>query len=59
MGKDLAPWPQHAQVPKLFREGLSDDECHDAINAVAKCFADARDKAFATVANVLMPYVPT
>ena len=50
--------PVFSPMPRLFREDLSDGERRDAINAMAKSFADARDKAFATIGRFVSNFDP-
>ncbi len=45
-------------MPRLFREDLSDDERRDAINAMAKSFGNARDKAFTTIGRFVSNFDP-
>ena len=50
--------PVFATMPGLFREDLSYSERRDAINAMAMSFADARDKAFATIERFVSNFDP-
>lgn len=50
--------PILSPMPRLLREDLSDDERRDAINAMAKSFGNARDKAFATIGRFVSNFDP-
>lgn len=50
--------PVFSPMPRLFRKDLSDGERRDAINAMAKSFADVRDKAFATIGRFVSNFDP-
>ena len=45
-------------MPRLFRDDLTDDERREAIEAMAKSFSDARDKAFATIGRFVSRFDP-
>ncbi|MFL0336469.1 hypothetical protein [Stenotrophomonas maltophilia] len=50
--------PVLSPMPRLFRDDLSDDERRDAINAMAKSFGNARDKAFTTISRFVVNFDP-